>query len=133
MSSEWIKDHDLDTDYDYNVWSDADNKLTLTAYKLKLVYNDNYPSDVPEVQTDTERFESISFYLPDDYQTILFLMDRPDPKRTLEEEGLLDYDDWVSLEFLERPDMPDEIFDFIQNLQDYEDPKIEDYRKEKAL
>ena len=128
MTSTWMKEHDLYTDYDYNVWSDEDNKLTLTAYRLKVVHVYEMQTDI---NTDTEHYESITFSLPDDHKEITYLLDVPDPEQHLVKYGLVDYDDWVSEEFLHQAhrSTPTRILEFIQALPEYE-PRIEDYRKE---
>ena len=128
MTSAWMKEYGLDEDYDFNVWSDEDNKLTLTAYRLKIVHLYELQTDV---NTDTEIFESISFHLPDQYKQVLFLIDRPDPEKQLTEYGLVDYDDWVDSSFLTRSGSPTEVLEFLQSLPEYE-PRIEDHRKEIA-
>ena len=106
---------DLITDYDYNVWSDADNKLTLTAYRLKIV---DLAGQV-ETNTDTEIYDSITFRLPDDHEEILYLIDQKDPAEHLAQHGLQDYDDWVSQEFIDRARTPERILKFVQDLPDY--------------
>jgi hypothetical protein len=123
-----MKEYGLDEDYDFNVWSDEDNKLTLTAYRLKIVHLYELQTDI---NTDTEIFESISFHLPDQYKQVLFLIDRPDPEKQLTEHGLVDYDDWVDSSFLTRSGAPTEVLEFLQSLPEYE-PRIEDHRKEIA-
>jgi len=130
MTTEWMKEHDLYTDYDYNVWSDEDNKLTLTAYRLKVVHVYEMQTDI---NTDTEHYESITFSLPDDYKEITYLLDVPDPDQHLVKYGLVDYDDWVSEEFLHQAhrQTPNRILEFVQALPEYE-PRIEDYTKETA-
>ena len=104
------------TDYDYNVWSDEDNKLTLTAYRLKWV-DLNGKTDI---NTDTEQFESITFSLPDQYKQVLFLIDRPNPEKQLTDHGLVDYDDWVDIDWLTRAGAPTEVLEFLQALPNYE-------------
>jgi hypothetical protein len=120
MTSAWMKEHDLYTDYDYNVWSDEDNKITLTAYRLKVVDLGEYNI---QINTDTEIFESISFHLPDQYKQVLFLIDRPDPKKQLTEHGLVDYDDWVDIDWLTRSGAPTEVLEFLQALPEYQPRK----------
>jgi hypothetical protein len=120
MTSTWMKEHDLYTDYDYNVWSDEDNKITLTAYRLKVVDLGEYNV---QINTDTEIFESISFHLPEQYKQVLFLIDRPDPERQLTEHGLIDYDDWVDIDWLTRSGAPTEVLEFLQALPEYQPRK----------
>jgi hypothetical protein len=120
MTSTWMKEHDLYTDYDYNVWSDEDNKITLTAYRLKVVDLGEYNV---QINTDTEIFESISFHLPEQYKQVLFLIDRPDPERQLTEHGLVDYDDWVDIDWLTRSGAPTEVLEFLQALPEYQPRK----------
>jgi hypothetical protein len=120
MTSEWMKEHDLYTDYDFNVWSDEDNKITLTAYRLKVVDLGEYNI---QINTDTEIFESITFYLPDQYKQVLFLIDRPDPAKQLTEHGLIDYDDWVDIDWLTRSGAPTEVLEFLQALPEYQPRK----------
>ena len=120
MTSTWMKEHDLYTDYDYNVWSDEDNKITLTAYRLKVVDLGEYNI---QINTDTEIFESISFHLPDEYKQVLFLIDRPDPEKQLTEHGLVDYDDWVDIDWLTRSGAPTEVLEFLQALPEYQPRK----------
>jgi hypothetical protein len=128
MTQQWMKEHSLYTDYDYNVWSDKDNQITLTAYRLKVVHLSELETDI---NTDTERYESITFHLPDQYKQVLFLIDQADPAKHLAEHGLVDYDDWVDISFLTRAGAPIEVFDFLQALPEYE-PIIEDHRKDVA-
>jgi hypothetical protein len=120
MTTEWMKEHDLYTDYDYNVWSDEDNKITLTAYRLKVVDLGEYNI---QINTDTEQFESISFHLPDQYKQVLFLIDRPNPEKQLTEHGLVDYDDWVDIDWLTRSGAPTEVLEFLQALPEYQPRK----------
>jgi hypothetical protein len=120
MTTEWMKEHDLYTDYDYNVWSDEDNKITLTAYRLKVVDLGEYNI---QINTDTEIFESISFHLPDQYKQVLFLIDRPNPEKQLTEHGLVDYDDWVDIDWLTRSGAPTEVLEFLQALPEYQPRK----------
>jgi hypothetical protein len=120
MTSEWMKEHDLYTDYDFNVWSDEDNKITLTAYRLKVVDLGEYNI---QINTDTEIFESITFHLPDQYKQVLFLIDRPDPAKQLTEHGLIDYDDWVDIDWLTRSGAPTEVLEFLQALPEYQPRK----------
>ena len=101
--------------YDYNVWSDEDNKLTLTAYRLKII---DLGGRI-DINTDTESYESITFSLPNDYEEILYLIDQKDPAEHLAQHGLQDYDDWVSQEFIDRARTPERILKFVQSLQDY--------------
>ena len=101
--------------YDYNVWSDEDNKLTLTAYRLKII---DLGGRI-DINTDTESYESITFSLPNDYEEILYLIDQKDPAEHLAQHGLQDYDDWVSQEFIDRGRTPERILKFVQSLQDY--------------
>ena len=117
----------LMTEYDYNVWSDEDNKLTLTAYRVMEV---DLHGEFG-YQTDTEIYESITFKLPHDHEEVLYLIDRPDPEKQLADYGLEDYDDWVSQEFLDRGMTPDRILKFIQDLPNYV-PRTEKYTKENA-
>jgi hypothetical protein len=115
-----MKEHDLYTDYDFNVWSDEDNKITLTAYRLKVVDLGEYNI---QINTDTEIFESITFHLPDQYKQVLFLIDRPDPEKQLTEHGLVDYDDWVDIDWLTRSGAPTEVLEFLQALPEYQPRK----------
>jgi hypothetical protein len=101
--------------YDYNVWSDEDNKLTLTAYRLKII---DLGGRI-DINTDTESYESITFSLPNDYEETLYLIDQKDPAEHLAQHGLQDYDDWVSQEFIDRGRTPESILKFVQSLQDY--------------
>ena len=119
---------ELWTDYDYNVWSNEDNKLTLTAYRLKWV-DLNGKTDI---NTDTEVYESITFKLPDQYKQVLFLIDRPDPAKQLTEHGLVDYDDWVDIDWLTRSEAPTEVLEFLQALPNYE-PRRETFVLEDNL
>ena len=120
MTQQWMKEHDLYTDYDYNVWSDEDNKITLTAYRLKVVDLGEYNI---QINTDDEIYESITFHLPDQYKQVLFLIDRPNPQKQLTKHGLVDYDDWVDIDWLTRSGAPTEVLDFLQALPEYEPRK----------
>ena len=120
MTQQWMKEHDLYTDYDYNVWSDEDNKITLTAYRLKVVDLGEYNI---QINTDNEIYESITFHLPDQYKQVLFLIDRPNPQKQLTEHCLVDYDDWVDIDWLTRRGAPTEVLDFLQALPEYEPRK----------
>lgn len=118
------------TDYDYNVWSDEDNKLTLTAYRLKWV-DLNGKTDI---NTDTEVYESITFKLPEDHKEITYLLDVPNPDQHLAQYGLVDYDDWVSEKFLHQAhrETPYRILEFLQALPNYE-PRRETFVLEDNL
>ena len=120
MTQQWMKEHDLYTDYDYNVWSDEDNKITLTAYRLKVVDLGEYNI---QINTDNEIYESITFHLPDQYKQVLFLIDRPNPQKQLTEHCLVDYDDWVDIDWLTRRGAPTDVLDFLQALPEYEPRK----------
>lgn len=115
MNKQLTNEAGLLTDYDYNVWSDDDNKLTLTAYRLKIVDLDGQV----DVNTDTESYKSITFRLPDDHEEILYLIDQRNPAEYVMVYGLVDYDDWVSQEFIDRGQTPDRILKFVQDLPDY--------------
>ena len=101
--------------YDYNVWSDEEDKLTLTAYRLKIV---DLNGQI-DVNTDTESYESITFHLPDDQEEVLYLVDQRNPAEHVMAYGLENYDDWVSQKFIDRGRTPDRILEFVQSLQDY--------------
>ena len=128
----WMKEYDIDHPYDLNVWSDEDGKLSLTAYRLMFF---DYQGKI-EIRTDTispENYTTIDFYLPDDFEEVLHLVDRPDPVEFLARTSLEDYDDWVSIEFLTRPGAPSRIIEFLDSLTlDYE-PRTDTYERMATL
>ena len=128
MRRAWMKEHDIDFPYDLNVWSDKDGKLTLTAYRLMFY---DFEGKI-EIRTDTlvpENYKHIDFYLPDDFEEILHILDRPDPVEYLARTSLEDYDDWVSFEFLTRPGAPARVIKFLDSLTlDYE-PRTDTYER----
>jgi hypothetical protein len=87
-------------DYDYNVWSADDGEINLTAY-------------VPD--TDYKHFFSRTFELNTEPEMVEYLIEHPEPKRVIK-EGLTDYDDWVSFQFLTRDNTKLNLIEWLGNL-----------------
>jgi hypothetical protein len=104
-------------DYDMNVWSQEGDTLSLTAYRQELFTQDGKQY----VQTDTSEStsENITFSIHTDLETVKYLIENDDPTQVIA-DGLTDYDDWVSIEFLTRGPIPTRLAEWLGALPEYE-------------
>lgn len=121
MNKQLIRELGLDSAYDFNVWSQEDGSITLTAYELSFVgaYG---PSNI---QTNSSRYHSITFTAPEDIKEIEYLLD----DLYVNHYPLTDYDDWVALDFITRDKAPARIARFIIDLPEYT-PVVHEYDRE---
>lgn len=121
MNKQLIRELGLESAYDFNVWSQADGSITLTAYELSFVgaYG---PSNI---QTNSSRYHSITFTAPEDIKEIEYLLD----DLYVNHYPLTDYDDWVALDFITRDKAPARIARFIIDLPEYT-PVVHEYDRE---
>ena len=121
MNKQLIRELGLDSAYDFNVWSQEDGSITLTAYELSFVgaYG---PSNI---QTNSSRYHSITFTAPEDIKEIEYLLD----DLYINHYPLTDYDDWVALDFITRDKAPARIARFIIDLPEYT-PVVHEYDRE---
>jgi hypothetical protein len=121
MNKQLVRELGLDSAYDFNVWSQADGSITLTAYELSFVgaYG---PSNI---QTNSSRYHSITFTAPEDIKEIEYLLD----DLYVNHYPLTDYDDWVALDFITRDKAPARIARFIIDLPEYT-PVVHEYDRE---
>ena len=121
MNKQLIRELGLDSAYDFNVWSQADGSIALTAYELSFVgaYG---PSNI---QTNNSRYHSITFTAPEDIKEIEYLLD----DLYVNHYPLTDYDDWVALDFITRDKAPARIARFIIDLPEYT-PVVHEYDRE---
>ena len=121
MNKQLVRELGLDSAYDFNVWSQADGNITLTAYELSFVgaYG---PSNI---QTNSSRYHSITFTAPEDIKEIEYLLD----DLYVNHYPLTDYDDWVALDFITRDKAPARIARFIIDLPEYT-PVVHEYDRE---
>jgi hypothetical protein len=103
-------------DYDMNVWSQDPTTMSLTAYRQELFTEDGKQY----VQTDTSEStaETITFSIHDNLETVKYLIEEEDPMQVIA-EGLTDYDDWVSIEFLTRGPIPTQLAEWLGALPEY--------------
>lgn len=99
-----------------NVWSQEGDTLSLTAYRQELFTEDGKQY----VQTDTSEStsENITFSIHTDLETVKYLIDNDDPAQVIA-DGLTDYDDWVSIEFLTRGPIPTRLAEWLGALPEY--------------
>lgn len=100
-------------DYDYNIWSDRNGILRLTAYEQ---YYD--ADDDMWIRTNTEKYHQIAFKFPKDTEEIEYLLQ----DLYVNQAPLEGYDEWVDNPFLFGNDCPTKIAEFINSLPDYEMP-----------
>jgi hypothetical protein len=103
-------------DYDMNVWSQDPTTLSLTAYRQELFTEDGKQY----VQTDTSEStaETITFSIHDNLETVKYLIEDDNPMQVIA-DGLTDYDDWVSIEFLTRGPIPTQLAEWLGALPEY--------------
>jgi hypothetical protein len=103
-------------DYDMNVWSQDPTTLSLTAYRQELFTEDGKQY----VQTDTSEStaETITFSIHDNLETVKYLIEDGNPMQVIA-DGLTDYDDWVSIEFLTRGPIPTQLAEWLGALPEY--------------
>lgn len=98
-------------EYEYNIWSNADNKLILTAYEQKRDGNDD-----GYISLNTSKYHSIEFTFPQDVKEIEFLLGG----LAINYLPLTDYDDWVEHWQVMTRDTPARIADWVNALPMYE-------------
>jgi hypothetical protein len=103
-------------DYDMNVWSQDDHSISLTAYRQELFEEDGKQY----VQTDTSEStaETITFSVADELYTVKYLIELDKPGKVIK-QGLTDYDDWVSMDFLLRGPVPYKLAEWLGALPEY--------------
>ena len=111
MNKKLMDELGLESDYDFNVWSDEDGKLTLTAYELEFVDG----VDPANIQTNTSEYHSITFTAPEDLTEIEYLLEDLYVNRY----PLTDYDEWTDLGSLTRDKVPARIGKFLFELPQY--------------
>jgi len=121
MNKKLIDELGLESDYDYNVWSDADGSITLTAYELSFA---GWPK-AENIQTNSSNYHSITFKAPQDITEIEYLLG----DLYVNQYPLTDYDDWVGLGFLTRDKVPARIGRFLIDLPEYT-PVVNEYDRE---
>lgn len=97
--------------YDFNIWSNADNKLILTAYQQKRDGNDD-----GYISLNTSKYHSIEFTFPQDTKEIEFLLGG----LAINYLPLTDYDDWADHADIMTPETPAKIADWVNALPEYE-------------
>jgi len=97
--------------YDLNVWSDEPNTLSLTAYEWETAPDGDY------VQMNSSSWHSKTFT---DLAEIEFLLG----DLYLNRYPLTNYDDWRSLAELYTDKTPQSIRIWLEELPDYEVPKL---------
>jgi hypothetical protein len=121
MNKKLIDELGLDSDYDFNIWSDTDGTVILTAYELSFA-----GSVSPlNIQTNSSNYHSITFTAPQDITEIEYLLG----DLYVNKYPLTDYDDWVGLDFLTRDKVPARIGRFIFDLPEYK-PVVNEYDRE---
>lgn len=105
-------------DYDFNVWSNQPDTLTLTAYEQKReMFDGGY------ITMNSEKYHSITFKFPENLSEIEYLLQ----DLAINYLPLTDYDDWVDypLELGKNgKPAPNTIAKFVNNLPEYEMEKI---------
>jgi hypothetical protein len=124
MNKQLIRELGLDSDYDYNIWSDEPNKLTLTAYELEFVHG----VDPANIQTNSSKYHSITFTAPEDTAEIEYLLD----DMYINHYPLTDYDEWTDLGTLTRDKVPARIGKFLFELPQYT-PAINEWDREAKI
>lgn len=121
MNKQLIRELGLESAYDFNVWSNGDGEITLTAYELSFVGALGFNN----IQTNNSRYHSITFTAPEDIKEIEYLLD----DLYVNHYPLTDYDDWVGLDFITRDKAPARIARFIIDLPEYT-PVVHEYDRE---
>lgn len=121
MNKKLMDELGLESDYDFNIWSDADESITLTAYELSFAGQ----ATAENIQTNSSNYHSITFNAPQDLAEIEYLLG----DMYVNKYPLTDYDDWVGLDFLTRDKVPARIGRFIFDLPEYV-PVVNEYDRE---
>lgn len=100
--------------YDLNIWSQSKGGLSLTAYEWELT------PDGKDLQTNTNKFYTISFKAPQNTKEIEFLL----KDLYLNQYPLTDYDTWIDLDKILNEDTPETIKIWLNSLPDYKVPNI---------
>lgn len=124
MNKKLMDELGLESDYDFNVWSDEDSKLTLTAYELEFVDG----VDPANIQTNTSEYHSITFTAPQDLTEIEYLLE----DLYVNKYPLTDYDEWTDLGSLTRDKVPARIGKFLFELPQYT-PAINEWHREEQV
>ena len=122
MNKQLIRELGLESAYDFNVWSQANGELTLTAYELSFAGAFGFHKNV---QTNNSKYHSITFTAPKDIAEIEYLLD----DMYVNHYPLTDYDEWVGLDFVTRDKVPARIARFITDLPEYT-PVVNEYDRE---
>ena len=97
--------------YDYNIWSNSDDVLYLTAYEQ--FYNAE-----GDINTDFSKFHNLTIpNIPENYLVIVWLTSFSDEGFMPDE--LTDYDNWVGSDDLTGEDVPNIIRNWVQLLPDF--------------
>ena len=121
MNKQLIDQLGLESAYDFNIWSQADGSITLTAYELSFVGAIGFNN----IQTNNSKYHSITFTAPKDIAEIEYLLD----DLYINHYPLTDYDEWVGLDFVTRDKVPARIARFVTDLPEYT-PVIHEYDRE---
>lgn len=97
--------------YDFNIWSDDDGILTLTAYEQKRDgNNDGY------ISLNASKYHSIEFTFPQNLKEMEFLLG----ELAVNHLPLTGYDDWVDHADIMTPETPAKIANWVNALPEYE-------------
>lgn len=119
-----INSFDRQEDYDFNIYCPDDNSVSLTAYQQ--YYTLDSDGD-PILNIDTKNYYTKSFDRQLNKEEWRFLT-KTDPEDTT--ESISEYDDWIGLLDLVKPETPVAILEFLQSLPEYEPQEPMDYETE---
>lgn len=97
--------------YEFNVWSNQPDTLTLTAYEQKRDVNDD-----GYISVNTSKYHSIEFTFPSDLSEIEHLLG----DLAINQLPFTDYDDWFEQWEILTNETPERITEFLNNLPEYE-------------